>query len=77
MCHQRLRHSDVDLLHFTVAHNETWIEERNITVSDELTGTDLRLSFLLYDGDVPAQPTRENAYRNLHLWISVEDDSGA
>ncbi|WP_415087806.1 DUF1616 domain-containing protein [Natronomonas sp.] len=53
------------------------MEERNITVSDELTGTDLRLSFLLYDGDVPAQPTRENAYRNLHLWISVEDDSGA
>ncbi|WP_331236640.1 hypothetical protein [Natronorarus salvus] len=26
-----------------------------------MTGEDLRLRFLLYDGEVPEEPTRENA----------------
>lgn len=35
------------------------------------TGQRLRLSFLLYRGAPPQQPTRENAYRSVHLWVSV------
>ena len=57
----------------TLEHNETWLQQRDLTVSGELAGEDLRLTFLLYDGDVPAAPTRENAYRDLHLWVDVED----
>jgi uncharacterized membrane protein len=70
---QVIERTDVERWSATVAHNETRLEPRNITVSDEITGTDLRLTFLLYDGDVPAEPTRANAYRTLHLWITVED----
>ena len=61
----------------TIAHNETWIDERELAATAELddafVGEERRLTFLLYDGDVPAQPTRENAYRDLHLWVDVVD----
>jgi len=32
------------------------------------TRTGCRIAFLLYRGDIPASPTIENAYRELHLW---------
>lgn len=62
---------EVDRFSASVDHNETWVEERSFTVDGELTGENLRLTFLLYDGDVPLAPTRGNAYRDLHLWIDV------
>lgn len=34
-------------------------------------GEDLRVFFLLYRGDPPANPTARNAYRALHLWVNV------
>lgn len=46
-------------------------ERLEFGVTPEQTGDRLRLSFLLYRGDVPANPTPENAYRETHLWISV------
>lgn len=52
-----------------VAANETW--QLNHTISPEMTGDRLRLTYLLYKGDVPANPTVENAYRETHLWINV------
>lgn len=36
-----------------------------------LTGEDLRLAPLLYKGDPPAEPTKENAYQDLALWVDV------
>lgn len=41
------------------------------SVTPQQTGDRLRLSFLLYRGDVPQNPTPDNAYRETHLWISV------
>lgn len=41
------------------------------SVTPQQTGDRLRLSFLLYRGDVPANPSPENAYRETGLWISV------
>ena len=61
---------ELDRFGTTLKHEETWHEEYDIRPM--MTGEDLRLTFLLYDGEVPAEPTRENAYRELHLWISVE-----
>jgi uncharacterized membrane protein len=60
-----------DLQRFTptVAANETW-QERH-TVTPTLTGDRLRLVYLLYKGDAPANPTTENAYREVHLWVNV------
>lgn len=64
---------EVDRWATSVGHNETSIQQRNITLSEELTGEELRLQFLLYADEAPASPTRENAYRDLHLWVSVSD----
>lgn len=52
-----------------VRHNETWMTTYN--VSPTLTGTRLRLVFLLYRNDPPPAPSVESAYRELHLWINV------
>jgi uncharacterized membrane protein len=34
-------------------------------------GERLRVQYLLYVGEPPADPSRETAYRRVHLWISV------
>jgi uncharacterized membrane protein len=53
----------------TVAHNETWQQSHELTPT--MTGENLRVQYLLYRGSAPAEPTRENAYRSLHLWVDV------
>lgn len=55
----------------TLGHNETRHIEHDITPT--IVGEELRLTYLLYDGKVPEEPTQENAYQNLHLWITVEE----
>jgi uncharacterized membrane protein len=52
-----------------LAHNETW--QRRHTVTPDMTGENLRLTYLLYRGDAPQNPTTANAYRELHLWVNV------
>jgi uncharacterized membrane protein len=58
----------------TVGDNETW--RRNHTVRPTMTGERLRLAYLLYRGDAPPEPTVENAYRELHLWVNVSATDG-
>jgi uncharacterized membrane protein len=52
-----------------LAQGETWTEEYGITPTME--GERLRLVFLLYEGEPPANPTLENAYRSSRLWVNV------
>jgi uncharacterized membrane protein len=33
----------------------------------------LRLAYLLYKGEAPPEPTVENAYREVHLWVNVTE----
>lgn len=54
-----------------IADNETYHHDQELTPT--MAGEDLRLQFLLYRGEAPDEPTRENAYRDLHLWIDVDD----
>ncbi|WP_435196328.1 DUF1616 domain-containing protein [Natronomonas sp. EA1] len=61
---QRLRTFEV-----TLPHNETW--HRNHSVAPAMTGENLRLTYFLYRGEPPANPTTENAYREVHLWVNV------
>lgn len=56
-----------------LAHNETWHLQHNVTPT--MTGTRLRLTYLLYKGTPPAEPTVDNAYREVHLWINVTAES--
>ena len=57
----------------TVADEETW--ENEVTVTPEMTGERLRLSFMLFKSDPPSNPTMDEAYRETHLWISVSEGS--
>lgn len=52
-----------------VGQNETELREH--TVEPTLLGTDLRLVYLLYQGDPPRNPSVDNAYRDVHLLINV------
>ncbi|WP_254272295.1 DUF1616 domain-containing protein [Haloarcula marina] len=56
--------------HTQIGHNETWTQ--TYPIEPTMTGENLRLTFLLYKGDSPADPTVANAYRELHLWVSVD-----
>ena len=49
---------------------------REHTVGPTMTGEDLRLRYLLYRSDPPADPTGAEAYRTLHLWVDVTDTIG-
>ncbi|WP_436926262.1 DUF1616 domain-containing protein [Halosimplex amylolyticum] len=56
-----------------VGRNETEIAAYD--VAPTLTGDQLRLSFLLYRGGAPDDPTTENAYRRLQLRINASEAS--
>lgn len=62
---------EVDRFSTTLGHGETEVTERAITAPSTLTGEDLRLQILLYEDGVPDNPTRETAYRKLHIWVDV------
>jgi uncharacterized membrane protein len=64
-----LEESELRRFQTQVAHNETWHLQHNVT--PRMTGERLRLVYLLYQGEPPAEPTVENSYRELHLWVNV------
>jgi uncharacterized membrane protein len=66
-----LEEEELDRFGTQLDHNETW--HRDYEVASTMTGTNLRLTFLLYRGSPPADPTVDNAYRELHLWVNVSE----
>ena len=64
-----LERTELDRFEATVDHNETHHERH--TLRPTRSGEDLRVQYLLYRGAPPAEPTGENAYRELHLWVDV------
>jgi uncharacterized membrane protein len=50
-------------------HDETWRQSHQVTPA--IAGTRLRLTYLLYRGSPPSNPTIDNAYRETHLWINA------
>jgi len=73
---QVLEHRELDRLATgEIAHNETW--HRKHDVSTTMTGEDLRLTYLLYRDEAPADPDIDSAYRELHLWVNVTDPESA
>jgi uncharacterized membrane protein len=55
----------------TVESGESWRTTHEVTPT--MTGENLRLTYLVYKGDAPEDPTSENAYRRVHVWISVSE----
>ena len=67
-----LERTELDRFDATVEHNETHRERH--TLRPTRAGENLRVQYLLYRDSVPEDPTTENAYRELHLWIDVESN---
>lgn len=59
----------LDRFSTTVAPGETVHERHEVTPT--MTGEDLRLSYYLYRGDAPDQPSADSAYRHLYIWVDV------
>jgi uncharacterized membrane protein len=58
----------------TVDDGDIWQEHHQ--VSGLLVGENLRLTYLVYEGTPPADPTRANAYETTSLWVTVDADTG-
>ena len=54
----------------TVADGNT--HEQSLEITPTMTGDDLRITVLLYEGEPPSEPTSDNAYRTMHLPVVVE-----
>lgn len=52
----------------TLEHNESW--QQRHTVDSTIVGERLRLAYLLYRGAPPSDPTFDNAYRSVHVWVN-------
>jgi len=56
-----------------LAPNDTWRRQHQVTPT--MTGERLRLTYLLYRGEPPRNPTSSNAYRTVYLWVNVSNGS--
>jgi uncharacterized membrane protein len=54
----------------TVDAGLAWEQDHRIT--SDMSGERIRLAYLVYEGDAPAEPTLSNSYRNLTLWVGSE-----
>lgn len=42
------------------------------TITPETSGSNYRLTYLLYRSQPPTSPSIDNAYRELHIWVDIE-----
>lgn len=54
-----------------LAHNDTWTQRYDLAPT--ATGESVRLTFLLYEGSPPDEPTVDNAYRYVALQVTVTE----
>jgi uncharacterized membrane protein len=69
---QVLEEQRIDTYRLSLSHNETWQQDHSVT--PRLTGDRVRLTYLLYRGDAPSDPSIETAYREVHLWVDVSNN---
>lgn len=63
-----------ELARYSTVVAEGATDRERVALDPSLTGERLRVAFLLYRGEAPADPSTETAYRTLHLWIDVDGD---
>jgi uncharacterized membrane protein len=66
-----LENRELDRFEASLANGETWTDDREVTPT--IVGEDLRLVYLLYQGDPPERPSRANADESLYLWVDVSN----
>jgi uncharacterized membrane protein len=62
---------ELDRFETTIAHADS--SAHTFELEPTLTGQDVRVVWLLYPGDVPDEPSTDNAEYYVHLWIDVFD----
>lgn len=62
---------ELDRFQMRLPADESWQEPYDVVPT--MTGENMRLTFLLYRGSVPSDPTMANAYREVHLWVAVTE----
>ncbi|MFC5277845.1 DUF1616 domain-containing protein [Halorubrum rubrum] len=62
----------LDRFERTVPSGRSW--DRSHSVTSTMSGERVRLAYLVYVGDAPAEPTVDNAHRSLTLWVGSGDD---
>lgn len=67
--------AELDRLTATVGAGDRWLEPH--TVRPTITGEDLRLHYLLYRGDAPAEARSATAFDSLYLWLDVPANASA
>ncbi|PSQ62019.1 MAG: hypothetical protein BRD21_07705 [Halobacteriales archaeon SW_8_66_22] len=63
--------SERELHRFSTSLEHEGVWRKQHTIVPRQAGTNLRLQYLLYRGAPPEQPSRQNAYRHVHLWINA------
>ena len=71
---QVIDREELDRFTTTLEHNTTHHERHQLVPTR--TGENLRVQYLLYEGDPPETPTQNTAYRDLHIWIDVVAPAG-
>ena len=66
-----IEQSWLDRFRKTVPAGETWRNEHEVRPT--LTGDQLRLQYLIYKGQAPAQPSAETAYRTVSIEVSIRN----
>lgn len=64
--------SSIDNYHVSVEHGET-ITTASTVVAPNSAGA-VRLQYLIYKGDVPEEPTIENADLSLRYWLTIVEE---
>jgi len=59
---------------FTASLDHNQSRQFEHTVTPELAGDNIRLVYLLYTGPPPEDPQINNAYLELHIWLTVDSE---
>ncbi|QIB73926.1 DUF1616 domain-containing protein [Halogeometricum borinquense] len=63
--------SEIDRFSETVETGDRW--QLTHEVAPSIPGENLRLTYLIYKGDAPENPTIESSYRHVTLWMDVTE----
>ncbi|WP_254861463.1 DUF1616 domain-containing protein [Halovivax gelatinilyticus] len=63
---------ELDRFETTLDHDESWHHPHNVTPT--FTGENVRVAWLLFPDEVPAEPTMDDTEYTVHLWIDVLED---
>ena len=70
---QVVEYEQIDEFSTQLQHNETAYHEHELRPTT--TGEDLRIQYLLYEGEPPNDPSADTAYRSVSLWVDVQEGS--